>query len=316
MDINNSSTAFVFPGQGSQKIGMGADLYKEYPIAKQIFDQADDILNFSLTNIMWEGPEKSLNDTINTQPALMVHSIAALKVLGSLFPESNPKYVAGHSMGELSSLAASGALEFERALKLVRTRGELMKKSGKVSPGGMAAILGLDIEKVENVCALANHEDEIIQVANDNCPGQVVISGSKQAVERALEIAVQEGAKKTVALDVSIAAHSKLMAPIEVEFSQAVDNANISDPTIPIVGNVNAKILSTSSEIEQDLKAQLSSRVRWTESIKFMIENGINTFIEVGTGKVLSGLIKRIDRSTNRYSLGTPTDFQTLLNSS
>ncbi len=210
MKLEPKTTAFVFPGQGSQSVGMGRDLADKYPLAKQTFEEADDILGISLSRLMWNGPDMDLNDTINTQPALYVHSIAAQRVFSHLYPDFLPASVAGHSLGELSALAAAGALSFADGLRLVRMRGELMKRAGEQSPGGMAAILGLDIPALETVCAEASTPDETVQVANDNCPGQVVISGAKTAVERAIAGAKVAGAKRGIPLAVSIAAHSPL----------------------------------------------------------------------------------------------------------
>ena len=306
------TTAFLFPGQGSQSVGMGQALAQQYPIARETFQQADEILGIPLTQLAWEGPEEKLNDTINTQPALMVHSIAALRVLEQQFPEFTPAFVAGHSMGELSALVAAKILPFEAALKLARRRGELMKQAGEISPGGMAAILGLDIPTLDEICALASDENEIVQVANDNCPGQVVISGAKPALERAMSLASEAGAKRVVPLAISIAAHSPLMTHAQEGFNQAVEAAPIQTATIPLIGNVTAKPLRGEAEIRADLQAQLRSRVRWTETIQFLQAQGIDTFVEIGNGEVLCGLVKRIDRQTQRFTLGSPEDFESL----
>jgi [acyl-carrier-protein] S-malonyltransferase len=308
-------TAFLFPGQGSQVIGMGKSLAEIEPAARQVFEQADDFLDVPLSSLAWEGPEDELNDTINTQPALLVHSSAVYQVFQKRYPGFRPAFVAGHSMGELSALVASGALPYLDALGLVRRRGELMKRAGEVSPGGMAAILGLDIPTLESICAQASADaspQESVQVANDNCPGQVVISGATVALERALDLARAAGARRAVALAVSIAAHSPLMAHAQRDFNQAVEQALIQDPHTPLVGNVTAAPLSNTEAIRQDLRAQLSSRVRWTESVQFMLANGVDTFIEIGPGNVLSGLLKRIDRQAKAYSLGNPEDFDRL----
>ena len=304
------TTAFLFPGQGSQSVGMGQALAQQYPIARETFQQADEILGIPLTQLAWEGPEEKLNDTINTQPALMVHSVAALRVLEQQFPEFTPAFVAGHSMGELSALVAAKILPFEAALKLARRRGELMKQAGEISPGGMAAILGLDIPTLDEICALASDENEIVQVANDNCPGQVVISGAKPALERAMSLASEAGAKRVVPLAISIAAHSPLMTHAQEGFNQAVEAAPIQTATIPLIGNVTAKPLRGEAEIRADLQAQLRSRVRWTETIQFLQAQGIDTFVEIGNGEVLCGLVKRIDRQTQRFTLGSPEDFE------
>jgi [acyl-carrier-protein] S-malonyltransferase len=308
-------TAFLFPGQGSQLVGMGKALSEREPVARQVFEQADDYLEFPLSRLAWEGPEDELNDTINTQPALLVHSTAVYQVFKGRYPEFQPAFVAGHSMGELSALVASGALPYLEALGLVRRRGELMKHAGEVSPGGMAAILGLDIPALEAICAQASAgagPQASVQVANDNCPGQVVISGATDALERALELARSAGARRAVALAVSIAAHSPLMVHAQQDFNQAVEQALIQDPHTPLVGNVTATPLTSADAIRQDLRAQLTSRVRWTESIQFMIASGVDTFIEFGPGSVLSGLLKRIDRQARAFALGNPEDFDRL----
>jgi [acyl-carrier-protein] S-malonyltransferase len=291
---------------------MGQLLAEVYPIAKHTFQEADDLLGYPLSAITWEGPEEQLNDTVNTQPALFVHSIATLRVLMEMHPDFLPDYVAGHSMGELSALVAAGSLEFEEGLLLVRKRGELMKQAGELSPGGMAAILGLDIEILENICAAASDNADIVQIANDNCPGQVVISGATAALERAMKGAKEAGARRVVPLAVSIAAHSPLMAYAQESFNQAVESVNFNDPEIPIIGNVYARSLNSVREIEEDLQAQLNSRVRWTETIQLMRTQGIENFVEIGNNAVLAGLLKRIDRNALGLSIGSPDDFEKL----
>ncbi|GMV34433.1 MAG: [acyl-carrier-protein] S-malonyltransferase [Chloroflexi bacterium CFX1] len=312
MKLNPKTTAFIFPGQGSQTVGMGKALADEFPEAKQLFDEADSILGFSLSTLMWEGPEADLNDTINTQPALFLHSFISFQAFSRLFPEFIPDSVAGHSLGELSALSAAGALSFADGLRLVRKRGELMKRAGELAPGSMAAILGLDIPTLDAICAEASASNEIVQVANDNCPGQVVVSGAKAAVERAMAGAKAKGAKRALPLAVSIAAHSPLMASIQEEWNRAVDAAAMNDPQIPIIGNVHASALKTAADLRADLKAQMQSRVRWTESVKAMSERGVASFVETGTGTVLGGLIKRILSGATNYPLGNPQDLAAL----
>lgn len=312
MKLNPKTTAFIFPGQGSQTVGMGKALADEFPEAKQLFDEADSILGFSLSTLMWEGPEADLNDTINTQPALFLHSFISFQAFSRLFPEFIPDSVAGHSLGELSALSAAGALSFADGLRLVRKRGELMKRAGELAPGSMAAILGLDIPTLDAICAEASASNEIVQVANDNCPGQVVVSGAKAAVERAMAGAKAKGAKRALPLAVSIAAHSPLMASIQEEWNRAVDAAAMNDPQIPIIGNVHASALKTAADLRADLKAQMQSRVRWTESVKAMSERGVASFVETGTGAVLGGLIKRILSGATNYPLGNPQDLAAL----
>lgn len=313
MAITPESTALIFPGQGSQFLGMGQDLAAAFSTARDVFTQADAALGFSLSELAWSGPEDELNDTINTQPALLVHSVASLKVFLELFPGFRPKFVAGHSMGELSALVACGALPFLDALHLARERGRLMKQAGIVSPGGMAAILGLDIPALDKICAEASTPDEIVQVANDNCPGQVVISGANGALDRALVIAQQSGARRAVRLAVSIAAHSPLMLHAQQGFSLAVNDAPLADPNPPLVGNVSATPLVSADEIRSDLQGQLTNRVRWTESVQYMVSQGVTTFIELGSGTVLGGLVKRIARDEAIcLPAGMPVDFEKL----
>jgi [acyl-carrier-protein] S-malonyltransferase len=310
VDIPQNSIAFLFPGQGSQSVGMGKELAETYPAARQAFEQADDLLGFALSRLAWQGPETELNDTLNTQPALLTHSVAVLRVLGLLQPGLHPAFVAGHSMGELSALVAAVALPFEAALQLARRRGELMKQAGEVSPGGMAAVLGADLATLEQLCAAASTPDEIVQIANDNCPGQVVISGAKAALERLVQLAPQAGVRKIRPLAVSIAAHSPLMAHAQSDFNQAVANAPITDPAIALIGNVSALPLTTAAEIREDLRLQLSSRVRWSESVQEMSRRGVTTFLELGNGSVLTGLLKRIDEQLVGLALGTAADFE------
>lgn len=312
MKIQAQATAFVFPGQGSQAVGMGKALAAEHAIARETFEEADAILGFSLSSLMWDGPEADLSDTVNTQPALFLHSIAAYRTFSRLFHDFEPVSVAGHSLGELSALTASGALSFEDGLRLVRKRGELMKQAGELAPGSMAAILGVDIPTLEKVCAEASNADELVQVANDNCPGQVVISGAKAAVERAMAVAKAAGAKRAMPLAVSIAAHSPLMTSIQDEWNQAVDSASMQSPKIPVIGNVHASVLKTPEDARADIKAQMQSRVRWTDSVRTMSQMGVVSFVEAGTGSVLGGLIKRISSDAVSFPLGNPQDFSAL----
>jgi [acyl-carrier-protein] S-malonyltransferase len=308
--MNDHKIAFVFPGQGSQSVGMGYALSQGYPTANEVFQQADDILGFPLSCIAWEGPEECLNDTINTQPALFTHSIAVLQVIHSINLDFVPSFVAGHSMGELSALVAAGALSFSDGLKLVRIRGELMKRAGEISPGGMAAILGLDIPQIEQLCLQASTDTEIVQVANDNCPGQVVISGSNAALDRAQPMLEQAGARRVIRLAVSIAAHSPYMSTSQNDFNISIASSSIKPSYIPIISNVTARPILDVVDIKNDLQNQLTHRVRWTESINYLVSEGVTDFIEIGSGSVLTGLIKRIDRNVVATPLGTPTDFQ------
>jgi [acyl-carrier-protein] S-malonyltransferase len=310
--LDQTKSAFVFPGQGSQKVGMGKQLAAAYPEAREVFEEADNVLGFKLSTLCWDGPEADLNDTINTQPALLVHSIAVWRVFSTQQPEFQPAFVAGHSLGEISAAVAAGALDFSAGVTLVRRRGELMKLAGQQNPGGMAAILGLDIETLDKICFDASSAGEVVQVANDNCPGQVVISGHSGAVLRAIEAAKAAGAKRALPLAVSIAAHSPLMASAQEQFRIAVDDALIEDPEIPIVGNVGADLLKTAETIRKDLYGQLTSRVHWTESIRNLKKLGVTSFLELGTGNVLTGLLKRIDAEAVGMAIGEPADFEKL----
>jgi [acyl-carrier-protein] S-malonyltransferase len=312
MKLDSKTTAFVFPGQGSQVVGMGRELAVQYPVAKQTFDEADSILGFPMSKLMWDGPESELNDTVNTQPALFVHSLAAFRVFSHHYPDFKPAALAGHSLGELSALAAAGALSFESGLRLVRKRGELMKTAGEKNPGGMAAVLNLDIPALEKVCVEASRDGESVQVANDNCPGQVVISGAKAAVERAMAGAKAAGAKRAIPLAVSIAAHSTLMDLIQGEWNDAVNAAGVKDAKIQIIGNIVAGPIQSAVDLRKDIQSQMQSRVRWTETTQLLAGQGITAFVEVGTGNVLLGLIRRINSSTAGYPLGSPSDFAAL----
>jgi [acyl-carrier-protein] S-malonyltransferase len=312
MKLDPQTTAFVFPGQGSQAVGMGRDLAAQFPIAKQVCDEADSILGFSLSKLMWEGPKEELDATVNTQPALYVHSVAVWRMFTQQ-TTLRPAALAGHSLGELSALTASGALSFSDGLRLVRTRGELMKRAGELNPGGMAAILGVDIPTLDHVCAEASTADEIVQVANDNCPGQVVISGHKSALERAIAGAKAAGARRALPLAVSIAAHSPLMDSIQSAWNAAVEACAMRDAEIPVIGNVHAKAIQFVDDLRADIKGQMQSRVRWTESVKELSGSSIQAYVEAGSGTVLLGLIKRIESSAAGYALGNPSDFEALV---
>ncbi len=310
--MNDRRIAFLFPGQGSQTVGMGKALAETYPIAKELFLEADELLGFPLSQMAWEGPEDCLNDTINTQPALFIHSIAVLYVLRTLDTELLPVFVAGHSMGELSALVAAGALTFSEGLKLVRTRGELMKRAGDQTPGGMAAVMGLDIPRIEELCHQASSDSEIVQVANDNCPGQVVISGANAALDRLQPLLEQAGARRVIRLAVSIAAHSPYMSAVQNDFNRAITSAQIRNAFVPIISNISARPMLSAVEIMNDLQNQLTHRVRWTESIQYLISQGVTELYEIGSGAVLCGLVKRIDRLVAASPLGSPPDFEHL----
>ena len=310
--LDPQTTVALFPGQGSQEVGMGRALAEAFPVARATFEEADAILGFPLSRIMWEGPEAELNDTVNTQPALLVHSLAAWRVLRERFPDFRPAYMAGHSLGELSALAAAGALDFADAVRLVRLRGEVMRAAGEQHPGKVAAILGLDVAQVEAICAEVSTPEAPVQVANDNSPGQVVISGTAEAVEQAVEQAKAQGARRAVVLKVSVPVHSVLMEPARAAFAAALAETPIHDPQVPVIGNTTARPLTTAAEVRADLAAQLIGRVRWTETMRFLLDQGMRTFLELGSGTVLLNLVKRFDRSLTRIPLGTPEDFEGL----
>jgi [acyl-carrier-protein] S-malonyltransferase len=294
------SVAFLFPGQGSQHVGMGHDLYQVESAARAVFDQADELLGFSLSELCFFGPEDSLTDTVNQQPALLVTSVATWRAMQARGYEL-PSFAAGHSLGEFSALAVSGSLDLPSALALVRRRGELMKAAGEREPGGMAAVLGLDVLQIEAICDQATAATgRPVQIANDNCPGQVVISGDRRALGEAIELAQASGARKVVQLPISIAAHSALMGSASSEFAEAVAAADIRSPEVPVIGNVSAGPLTTPEAIRADLTSQLTAPVRWTESMNYLLGEGVSTFFEVGSGEVLLGLMKRIDRQSER----------------
>ena len=288
----------LFPGQGSQEVGMGADIAAHSPAAAATFQQADDVLGFPLSKLCFEGPEDMLTDTINVQPALLTVSIAALRAVEEqLGHPIQAAAAAGHSLGEYSALVAAGALKFEDSLRLVRERGRLMKLAGERAPGGMAAIIALDTEKVVEICQQASRDDDgVVVIANDNCPGQVVISCNEGPLNRAMSLAKEAGARKVVRLAVSIAAHSPLMGSVQQEFASAVSQANIYPPKFPVIANITAQPLDTVEAIREELVGQLQNSVQWTRSMQYLIGQGHELFIEFGPGKVLAGLMKRIDR--------------------
>lgn len=306
--LNQATTAFIFPGQGSQVVGMSAALAAQHRVARQTFEEADSLLGYPLSELCFEGPEEALNETSNTQPALYVAGIAALRVLYEAWEVPfQPAYVAGHSLGEFTALTAAGSLSFPDGLKLVRRRGELMRDADQRSPGGMAAVLGLEVEQIETICREAQESTGgVVVVANDNCPGQRVIAGDEEALAAAMASANAAGAKRVIRLPISIAAHSPLMKHAAAEFRGTLDSTHFHTPVIPIIGNTQAKRLTTVDEVRSELTAQLTSRVRWTDSVQAMLQAGITTFVELGSKDVLSGLIKRIDRSVTRHVVDSP----------
>lgn len=288
--------AFQFPGQGSQQVGMGKDLAERFPAAARIFARADEVLGFPLSRLCFEGPAEALNDTINAQPAILTASVAALRVLEER--GESPTCVAGHSLGELTALVAADALTFEDALLLVRERGRLMKAAGARRPGGMAAVLGLDTNEVAAICEHISQETGgYVGIANDNSPGQVVISGDETALAAGIEAMHAAGARRVIRLAVSIAAHSPLMAEAAAAFRHALEKVPFRQPRIPFIANATTEELTEPESIREALVRQLTSPVRWRESVRRMIHRGVARFVEVGPGDVLTNLLRRIDPS-------------------
>ena len=283
--------AYIFPGQGAQFTGMGLGLYEKSPLAQEYFEKANDILGFSITDIMFEGTAEQLKETKVTQPAIFLHSVILAKVLGDSF---QPEMVAGHSLGELSALVANGVLSFEDGLKLVSQRALAMQKACEIAPSTMAAVLGLDDNVVEETCA---EIDGVVVAANYNCPGQLVISGEIKAVETACEVLKEKGARRALLLPVGGAFHSPMMEPAREELAAAIEATQFSQPTCAVYQNVVAKAVTNPEEIKENLIAQLTAPVKWTQCVQAMIADGGTEFIEVGPGKVLQGLMRKIDRS-------------------
>lgn len=302
-------TAYLFPGQGSQAVGMGLALAQRYPVARETFAEADAVLGFPLSRLCFEGPAETLTATHNAQPAILTTSIAALRVLAAERPDLPAAAVlAGHSLGEYSALVAAGSLTFADGLRLTRARGELMAQAGELHPGSMAAILRLDDAQVAALCAQAAAESgAAVQVANYNSPGQVVISGSPAGVAAATALAKAAGGR-VMPLAVSIAAHSDLMLPAVEPFARRVAATPIAPPQTPVIGNVRGLPLTTVEEIREELVAQLTASVRWTAAIAAMVKAGITRFIEIGPGAVLTGLVKRIAPQVETVNVGTPED--------
>jgi [acyl-carrier-protein] S-malonyltransferase len=304
------SLAFIFPGQGSQTVGMGRGLADAFPAARLVFEEVDEALGEALTKVIWEGPAETLMLTENAQPGLMAVSLAAMRVLeteAGVDLARDARFVAGHSLGEYSALAAAGALGIGDTARLLRIRGRAMQKAVPVGTGAMAALLGLDFEQAVTVAGEAA-EDQVCQAANDNGGGQVVVSGDKAAVERAVEIAKGKGARRAMMLPVSAPFHCSLMQPAADAMAAALAGVTVKSPVVPVVANVLAKPIRDPADIVSALVAQVTGTVRWRDSISFMADAGVTRFCEVGAGKVLSGLVKRIAEGAIGVSVGTPDD--------
>ncbi|SIT03007.1 ACP S-malonyltransferase [Belliella pelovolcani] len=289
--------AYVFPGQGAQFSGMGKDLYESNPIAKELFEKANEILGFSITDIMFEGSEEDLKQTKVTQPAIFLHSV----ILAKTSENFKPDMVAGHSLGEFSALVANGTLAFEDGLRLVYQRALAMQEACEINPSGMAAILGLEDAKVEEICAAIH--GEIVVAANYNCPGQLVISGSNKGIEIACEKMKEAGAKRALPLPVGGAFHSPLMEPAREKLQAAIENTTFNEPSCPVYQNVSTTGVSDVAEIKKNLIAQLTAPVKWTQSVQQMVADGATEFVECGPGKVLQGLVKKIHKESEVSSI-------------
>ena len=292
--------AFVFPGQGAQFVGMGKDLYENSPLAKELFEKANEILGYRITDIMFEGTDEDLRQTKVTQPAVFLHSVISALCMGDAF---QPEMTAGHSLGEFSALVAAGALSFEDGLKLVYARAMAMQKACEAQPSTMAAIIGLADDKVEEICDQVTAEGEVCVAANFNCPGQIVISGSIAGIDKACELMKAAGAKRALPLKVGGAFHSPLMDPAKVELEAAINATEFLTPKCPIYQNVDALPHTDPAEIKQNLVAQLTASVRWTQTVKNMLADGATDFTECGPGTVLQGLIKKIDKETSAHGI-------------
>ena len=300
--MNEIRTALVFPGQGAQWIGMGSDLYGSSDSAREVFEQADDALGFPLSRLCFDGPEDELRLTVNVQPAIVAFSLALLSAIkttgdGTIMPP--PAFVAGHSLGEYTALATAGVLDAATTIRLARERGRLMHQAGLTNPGGMIAVIGLDEASLTEVCAQTD-----TRIANYNCPGQLVISGAKDNLAKAAALAEARGAYRTIPLQVSGAFHTPLMQPAVEGLAEVINSIPFAEPLVPIIANTTAEEITTSEMVKEELLSQLCHSVQWQRSVEYMINNGVTTFIEIGPGKVLSGLIKRIDKNVKTINIG------------
>jgi len=291
--------AYIFPGQGSQKVGMGRDLYDNFDSAKEVFDQADEVLGFALSRLCFEGPEEELRQTINQQPALVTVGFACLKAAYDSKELPSPTFVTGHSLGEYTALAAAEVLDFATTVYLARNRGRLMHEAGLRKSGGMAAIIGLDETSLSDICAETD-----TKIANINCPGQLVVSGAKENLAKAIALAKARGAYRTIPLPVSGAFHTPLMQSAVDGMGEIIATLQFHKPLIPIIANTTAQPLTTAEQVKAELLRQLCNGIQWQRSIEYMINNGVTTFIEIGPGRVLSGLVKRIDKNVKTLNIG------------
>lgn len=311
--------AFIFPGQGSQSIGMGKDLFDNFAEAKDVFEEVNDALSQDLTSIMFEGEVDALNLTENTQPALMAVSMAVIRVLekqGGFSLQQRLSHVAGHSLGEYSALTAAGSLQLADTARLLKLRGQSMQKAVPVGQGAMAAILGLDFDAVDAIAAQSATQGaatDVCESANDNAPGQVVISGHQAAVEKAIALASEQGAKRAVLLPVSAPFHCQLMQPAAEAMHEALSEVNLAAPCVPVVSNITARAETDPQTIKSLLVEQVTGRVRWRESIAYLAENGVTNLTEIGAGKVLSGLTRRINKEISSDNVATPDDIEKFL---
>ncbi|WP_411349707.1 ACP S-malonyltransferase [Paenibacillus sp. WLX2291] len=302
--------AFVFPGQGAQKAGMAKDVYDASPAAAQYFDQADDVLGFAISKLAFEGPEDELKQTANTQPALLTASITLLEAL----KERNiqPDYVAGHSLGEYSALVAAGALSFADAVAIVRARGQFMEQAVPAGQGAMAAVLGAEREALAQLCASVTADGHAVELANVNCPGQIVVSGTQAGVEAVSARVKEIGGKRAIALEVSGPFHSSLMEPAAQRLAERLQDVTFHNATVPVVANVNAEAVSSGDQIGELLVKQVYSPVLWEDSVRYMVEQGVDTFIEIGPGNVLTGLIKKIDKNVRLFNINSLESLEAL----
>lgn len=300
--LDAENLAFIFPGQGSQYVGMGQDLYEKYDQVRARYHQANSIVDFDLIKLSFEGPEEELAQTEKTQPAVFVHSFVIYELLKAF--GLKPAMVAGHSLGEYSALAASGVFSFEQGLRLVQMRGKLMQNAGQVIKGAMAAIIGLDYLTVHSICQQASHH-ALVDLANFNSPDQIVISGTIEGVQMAMKTAGERGAKRVLQLNVSGAFHSPLMRPVLEQFSEELEKSDFYHPEVPVFTNVTGQATTSAEEIKMFLEKQLLSPVQWTETVRHMLQGGAETFVEIGPGKVLNGLLRKIDRQISVISIGT-----------